>query len=112
MDDLTGGDGNDKMYDRGGDTWFFGGDGADEFYVNRRQRGSVVEDLKDSGDKVIFQDGFNNDRRYRSTFDGDDMVFKIGSTEIFRIQDMRPEILQGDIRTTIDDRNRMIFEHI
>ena len=111
-DDLTGGDGNDKMFDRGGDTWFFGGDGADEFYVNRRQRGSVVEDLKDSGDKVIFEDGFNNVHGYQITFNGDDMVFKIGSTEIFRIQDMRPEILQGDIRTTIDDRNRMIIEHI
>ena len=100
------------MFDRGGDTWFWGGDGADEFYVNRRQRGSVVDDLKDSGDKVIFEDGFNNDHGYRIIFDRDDMVFNIGSTEIFRIQDVRLEILQGDIRTTIDNRNRTIIEHI
>ena len=45
-------------------------------------------------------------------FDRDDMVFNIGSTEIFRIQDVRLEILQGDIRTTIDNRNRTIIEHI
>lgn len=103
---------NDVLKDAGGTTHFEGGWGADVFYINRMQRQSTIVDFVDQGDKIILEGAFNKDAKYFNTFDGDDMVLKIGATEICRIENMRDDFLQGEIQMSFDKQERLVFTHL
>ena len=83
-DILSGGNGNDRLEDVAGTTTFWGGRGADTFVVSNNQRNSTVRDLRDVGDKVIFQNISNPSSR----FDGSDFVMMSGGEVVCTVENL------------------------
>ena len=100
-DTLIGGSGNDLLRDASGQTSFVGGGGADTFVINANQRGSVIRDFKDSGDKVELDFGDWREMRAMGIslgIDGNDFVYSANDETIVTIKGAMNQFRDGNLR--------------
>ena len=93
-DILSGGNGNDRLEDAAGTTTFVGGRGADTFVISNNQRNSKVRDLRDVGDKVIFQNISDPSAR----FDGSDFVMMSDGEVVCTVENLLDRIHAREAR--------------
>ena len=89
------------MTDARGRTYFVGGGGADTFVVNANQRGSVIRDFKDSGDKVELDFGDWNQQRALGialSIEGNDFVYSANGDAIVTIKGAMNQLHEGNLR--------------
>merc|ERR1711939_1252481 len=93
-DYIDGGYGNDYLSGMDDHDTLRGGHGADTFVVSNNQRNSTVRDLRDVGDKVVFQ----NISDPSSRFDGSDFVMMSGGEVVCTVDNLLDRIHAREAR--------------
>ena len=100
-DSLYGGSGDDVLTDVGGRTYFVGHCGADTFIINASQRGSVIRDFQDVGDRIELDFGDWNQQRALGialSIDGNDFVYSANGETIVTIKGAMNQFHEGNLR--------------